>query len=92
MNKPEFPQPRVIREDFMPEPTNKYRIKAVTDKNRTRYFPEIKFLFWWYKPFRWEPYNDGGFYTLEDAQAALCSIIEEPVVEFIDFDPSRDCK
>jgi hypothetical protein len=65
---------------------NKYRIRAVTDKNRTRYFPEIKFLF------RWEPYNDGGFYTLEDAQEALCSLIKEPVVEFIDFDPSRDCK
>jgi hypothetical protein len=69
-----------------------YRIKKVTDEDGTRYYPEIKFLFWWYKPFKWEHYRDGGFHTIQDAQESLCSYIKEPVVEYINFDPSRDCK
>jgi len=71
---------------------NKYRIKKVTDEEGTRYFPEVKFLLWWYNPFKWEPYRDGGYETLEWAQEALCSYIKGTVVEYVDFDYERDCK
>jgi hypothetical protein len=71
---------------------SKYRIKKVTNEDHTRYFPEVKFLFWWYNPFKYEPYRDGGFGTLEGAQEKLRGYFKYPVVEYIDFDPSRDCK
>jgi hypothetical protein len=69
-----------------------YRIKKVTDGDGTRYFPQVKHLFWWHNPYEFEPYRDGGFSTLEEAQEKLCSYLTKPVVEFIDFDPNRDCK
>jgi hypothetical protein len=91
--KPEFPKPRLIREDFLPyEPMKNYRIKKVTDEDGTRYFPQVKFLFWWHNPYKFEPYRDGGFSTLKEAQEKLCSYLKKSVVEFIDFDPNRDCK
>jgi hypothetical protein len=31
MEKPTFPKPRTIREDFLPEPMKKYRIKKEED-------------------------------------------------------------
>lgn len=71
---------------------SKYRIKKVTNEDHTRYFPEVKFLFWWYNPSKWEPYHDGGFSSLEYAQKELCDYIRRSVVEYIEFDPSRDCK
>jgi len=94
MKKPEFPKPRLIREDFLPyEPMKNYRIKKVTDGNVTRYFPQVKFLFWWYNLIYASPYNgDGGFSTLKEAQEKLCSYLKKSVVEFIDFDYERDCK
>lgn len=70
-----------------------YRIIKITnEEDRIKYFPQEKILFWWHNPFRWEPYNDGGFDTLEDAKEALCRYIKEPLVEYIDFDPKTDCK
>ena len=99
--KPEFPTPRLIREDFLPDnPMNKYRIKKETNSEGTRYFPEVKFLLWWYNPFRSEPYldggysphRDGGYSTLEGAHKALCSHFKKTMVEYIDFDYERDCK
>ena len=87
MKKPEFPKPRLIREDFLPDkPMNKYRIVKKTKGDRTRYYPQVKFLFWWYNPFKWEPYNDGHFYSLEVAQKELCEYIRQTTVEYIDFD------
>lgn len=51
MNKPEFPKSRLIREDFLPEqdPLMNYRIKKVTKPDgKDWYYPEKKFLwFWW---------------------------------------------
>jgi len=97
MIKPEFPKPRLIREDFLPyEPMKNYRIKKVTDEDGTRYFPQVKHLFWWHNliysiPYTYT-YDDGGFSTLEEAQEKLCSYLKKSVVEFIDFDPNRDCK
>jgi hypothetical protein len=90
MKKPEFPKPRLIREDFLPEPMNKYRIKKGTYGDVIRYYPQEKFLFWWHNTV--EPSFDGGYSTLEQAQEALCSRIKKSVVEYIDFDPERDCK
>lgn len=70
-----------------------YRIKKVIDeRGEIKYFPQVKFLFWWYNPYKWEPYNDGGFYSLENAQEALCEHIRKSVVEYIDFNPEVDCK
>ena len=49
--KPEFPKPRLIREDFLPEPIKKYRIKKETSYYKgeefVRYFPEKKVFGIW---------------------------------------------
>jgi hypothetical protein len=71
---------------------NKYRIKKETYGDTTKYFPQEKWFFQWINIFAYEVYFDGGYDTLEKAQQKLCDYIKEPVVEFIDFDPSRDCK
>ena len=51
MNKPDFPEPQLIREDFLPEqdPMRNYRIKKITKGDgNVRYYPEKKILwFWW---------------------------------------------
>ena len=50
MKKPEFPKPRLIREDFLPEqdPLMNYRIKKITQSNgEVWYYPEKKFLWFW---------------------------------------------
>jgi len=51
MKKPQFPKPRIIREDFLPEqdPLMNYRIKKVTKPDgKVWYYPQKKFLwFWW---------------------------------------------
>jgi hypothetical protein len=69
----------------------KYRIVKKTKGDYTRYYPHVKFLFWWYNPFKNECY-DGGFLSLEEAQVELREYIRKTTVEYIDFDPSRDCK
>jgi hypothetical protein len=52
MKKPEFPKPRLIREDFLPEqdPLMNYRIKKITKPDgEVRYCPQKKIfgLLWW---------------------------------------------
>ena len=49
MNKPEFPKPRLIREDFMPEKdiTTEYRIKKITKGDVIYFRAQRKFLWWW---------------------------------------------
>jgi len=49
MNKPEFPKPRLIREDFMPEKdiTTEYRIKKIIKGNEVEFLPQRKFLWFW---------------------------------------------
>jgi hypothetical protein len=69
----------------------KYRIVKKTKGDRTRYYPQVKFLFWWYNPFKNE-YYDGEFLSLEEARKRLCEYCREPVVEYLDFDPNEDCK
>ena len=43
MEKPTFPKPRIIREDFLPEPMKNYRIKKVTENGETVYHPQKGF-------------------------------------------------
>lgn len=61
MTKPEFPKPRIIREDFLPEqdPMSNYRIKKVTKPNGISwYYPQKKFLWFWIKL---DFFVDGGY-------------------------------
>jgi hypothetical protein len=95
MKKPEFPNPRLIREDFLPEPMKNYRIKKVTDGDTTRYYPQernMRTLWRWHYVFALDVDFDGGYDTLEEAQQKLCSYCKGTMVEYIDFDPERDCK
>jgi hypothetical protein len=64
---------------------NKYRIKKVTDDDGTRYFPQVKHLFWWHNLIYSTPYNgDGGFSTLEEARYAIQKLKKkEKSVEYI---------
>jgi hypothetical protein len=90
--KPEFPKPRLIREDFLPDkPMNKYRIRKETYGNTTKYYPQQKRLFWWFNIFAFDVYFDGGYDTLENAQKNLCIYCRGTMVEYINFDPNRDC-
>jgi hypothetical protein len=62
MKKPEFPKPRLIREDFLPEqdPLMNYRIKKITKPDgKVRYCPQKKFLWFWMN------FDDGGGYGSE---------------------------
>jgi hypothetical protein len=49
MNKPEFPKPTLIREDFMPERdiTTEYRIKKITKGDKVEFRAQRKYLWWW---------------------------------------------
>lgn len=50
MKKPEFPNPRIISDSFLPEQNNlmNYRIKKVTKGDDIVYYPQKKILwFWW---------------------------------------------
>jgi len=70
----------------------KYRIKKETYNDTTRYFPQEKCFFWWSNIFAFDVYFDGGYETLEKAQKKLCEYCRETMVEYIDFDPGRDCR
>jgi len=63
-----------------------YRIKKITDGYSTRYYPQEKrFGLFWYNLFE-NDYNDGSYWTFEEAQEHLCNYLREPVVEYLDFD------
>jgi len=69
MKKPEFPKPRIIREDFLPnEPMKKYRIKKVTEDGQTVYYPQKRILWWWVDMFY---DNVNCFCDLENAKKAF---------------------
>lgn len=70
-----------------------YRIKKVTYGGETKYYPQQRFLWRWYNIFSSvDIFFDGGFDTLDEAQKQLCEYLEEPVIEYINFDCERDCK
>jgi hypothetical protein len=74
--KPEFPKPRLIREDFLPEPMKKYRIKKVIEDGRELYYPQKKFLWWW------RNVNLNGFSSFYDLEYAK-KVIRDTNVEYI---------
>jgi hypothetical protein len=92
MKKPEFPKPRVIREDFLPKQdimTN-YRIKKITQGYTTKYYPQSKFL-----GLFWVDEDIYGFDSYEKANRALCDYLRDhylkghlrkPVVEYLEVD------
>jgi hypothetical protein len=92
LEKPSFPKPRTIREDFLPEPMKKYRIKKETYGDTTKYYPQERWFFWWFNIFSCDVYFDGGYSTLEEAQKRLCGYVKGTMVEYLDFDYERDCK
>ena len=73
------------------EKMKNYRIKKVIEYNTPWYYPQVKVLWWWHTLFSFNEYYI-GFFSLEQAQKALCSHIKKSVVEYIDFDYERDCK
>lgn len=86
MNKPEFPIPRIIREDFLPEqdPLMKYRIKKVTGKSGyERYYPQVKILWlFWVNLF-----GEVGWYdSYEEANKSLIREITPEKVEYLEVD------
>jgi hypothetical protein len=61
-----------------------YRIKKQTCDDISRYFPQHKFLFWWYDMCAYAEYSDGGYKTFEEAQKTLCDYLKKPVVEYLE--------
>ena len=89
MKKPEPPKSRLIRVDVLPEqdPMKNFRIKKVTDRDGTRYYPQHKFLgLFWKNMFSLGIYWDGSYKTFEEAQRNLCNYLKEPVVEYLSVD------
>lgn len=74
----------------------KYRIKKQTyNDDTTKYYPQERNMWtlWrWHSVFAFEIYFDGGFDTLEEARKKLCEYCRGTMVEYIDFDPVKDCK
>ena len=87
MNKPEFPKPRLIREDFMPEKdiTTEYRIKKITKGDMIYFRAQRKFLWWWIDI----------YYETECYQWAVHYIKEgiakrtKPSIEYLDVTPDE---
>jgi hypothetical protein len=85
MNKPEFPKPRLIREDFMPEKefTTDYRIKKITKGDKVEFRPQRKYLWWWIN-------FSYGYFCYD---IAICRINEDiqkrakPSIEYLDVTP-----
>lgn len=81
MKKPEFPKPRLIREDFLPEPNpmDNYRIKKVTTRYGTvRYHPQKKFLGFWVDLCTFSRYYTSSWYETYEAA-------NEEILEHIKF-------
>jgi hypothetical protein len=82
-DKPQFPQSRLIREGFLPQPTleetitDNYRIKKVVDfihgEKRVRYFPQRKILW-----FFWSSIPDfhDFYFSFEQANSAILTYID----------------
>jgi hypothetical protein len=88
MNKPEFPKPRLIREDFMPEKefTTDYRIKKIIKGNEVEFLPQRKFLWFWINIMH---------YSTDDYDWAICRIKSniqkraKSMIEYLDVTPEK---
>ena len=88
MKKPEFPKPRLIREDFLPEQDfikNNYRIKKIiTPSGYERYYPQFRVLWlFWVNMF-----GDDGWYDYQEANRRLFREIAPDKVEYLEPDPT----
>jgi len=87
MNKPEFPKPRLIREDFMPERdiTTDYRIKKITKGDKIYFRAQREFLWWWI-----DIYYETEWYELV-VQYINEDIVKrtKPVIEYLDVTPDE---
>ena len=71
--------------------TKNYRIKKVTDGDGTRYYPQHKLLgLFWVNMFGLDPYWDGSYLTLKEAQRNLCNHLRKPVVEYYSVDCGKN--
>ena len=93
MKKPEFPKPRIIREDFMPERNTmeNYRVKRVTKGNgKIEYYGQKKVLgFWWMNLHRY------GYEKKEWANDAIIEDIQvwtDDIIEYLEPDLSKNTK
>ena len=90
MKKPEFPEPRLIREDFLPEQDlmkNNYRIKKITTPSGyEKYYPQVKILWlFWVNMF-----GDFGWYdSYQEANWRLIIEITPNKVEYLEPDPTN---
>ena len=56
---------------------NKYRIKKETHGDTTKYYPQEKFLWWWYNLFAFDVYFDGNF------ACEICSLNRAKIIKSI---------
>ena len=87
IEKPKFPQPRLIREDFLPKEDmlKNYRIMKTQDKEgRDIYYPQYKFLgLLWLcidATVKLRSFNDAIYYIKRDIIAK-----RKPTVEYIEL-------
>ena len=81
--KPKFPKPRLIREDFLPEPMKNYRIKKVIENGQPIYYPQKKVLWWWVDT---ELNGFNYFYELEHAKKTIRNANTLTVEYIYDFE------
>lgn len=92
MEKPEFPNPRLIREDFLPEqdPLMNYRIKKVTKGDgKTWYYPQKKILWFW-----WDIGSGyyGGYSCYELANGRIIEDYESHLKDKVEYLPPDSSK
>jgi hypothetical protein len=86
MNKPTFPKPQLIREDFLPEPMKNYRIKKVNHNvlGSIYYVEKRIFLFFWENVYPKNSLSIGFYETYEAAlQDIKDRVKRENTVEYI---------
>ena len=66
--------------------TKNYRIKKVTERDGTKYYPQEKLFGLWMNMFGFEHYWDGSYNTFEEAQDAVCKHLRKPDVEYLEVD------
>ena len=83
MKKPEFPKPRLIREDFLPkqDPLMNYRIKKVTKPDgKVWYYPQKKFLWFWMSLD-----DDGGYGSERWAQQVIFEYYNKTLKDKVEY-------
>lgn len=87
MNKPEFPKPTLIREDFMPEKdiTTEYRIKKITRGDRIYFRAQREFLWWWIDIYYETEFYQWAVHYIKESIARRTN----PAIEYLDVTPDE---